>query len=274
MNYRFTCNWTDDFSLRERLLRTFFKPAGMNLVVEANHDVLIAINQDGMLSHIPYYTPTNTYCFTMEPSWSPNLRLDSKSFNRIYTHVEGRWPNAVNIPTMLPYQLLESKEELIRSTPLKTKKLSFVVSMKRGNKMYAFRLALALKLLKTSLDFDLYGHGWPVGLDERIKGPVSSKSQALAAYAYSICIENSREKNYVTEKITDCFLTGTIPIYLGCPNIQDIYDEQSYHLLEPDQAVSCIEAIVQGDTRKNPYIARDQYFAKYDLLQYVAANLR
>jgi hypothetical protein len=37
----------------------------MNLVVEENHDVLIAINQDGMLSHIPYYTPTNTYCFTM-----------------------------------------------------------------------------------------------------------------------------------------------------------------------------------------------------------------
>jgi hypothetical protein len=77
----------------------------------------------------------------------------------------------------------------------------------------------------------------------------------------------------VTEKITDCFLTGTIPIYLGCPNIQDVYDKQSYHLLEPDQAVSCIEAIVQGDTRKNPYIARDQYYAKYDLLKYVAANL-
>jgi hypothetical protein len=245
----------------------------MNLVVEESHDVLIAINQDAMLSQIPHYIPTNTYCFTMEPSWSPNLRLDSKSFNRIYTHLEGRWPNAVNIPTMLPYQLVESKDELIRSKPLKTKKLSFVVSMKRGNKMYAFRLALALKLLKTSLDFDLYGHGWPAGLDKRIKGPVSSKSQALAAYTYSICIENSREKNYVTEKITDCFLTGTIPIYLGCPNIQDVYDQQSYHLLEPDQAVSCIEAIVQGDTRKNPYIARDQYFAKYDLLKYVAATL-
>jgi hypothetical protein len=246
----------------------------MELVVEGNHDALIAINQDVMLNHIPRYTPTNTYCFTMEPSWSPNLRLDSSSFNRIYTHVEGRWPNAVNIPTMLPYQLLESKDELIRSTPMKTKKLSFVVSMKRGNTMYAFRLALALKLLKTPLDFDLYGHGWPEGLDARIKGPVSSKSRALADYTYSICIENSREKNYVTEKITDCFLMGTIPIYLGCPNIQEIYDERSYHLLDPDKAISCIESILEGDTGKNPYIGRDQFFSNYNLLTFIEKTIR
>lgn len=274
MKYRFTCNWTDDYSLRKRLLRTFFKPAGMELVVGGNHDALIAINHNDTLHHIPHYTPKNTYCFTMEPSWSPSLRLDHRSFRQIYTHVEGRWPNAVNIPTMLPYQLQESKDELIRSKPIKTKKLSFVVSMKRGNQMYNFRLALALKLLKTPLDFDLYGYGWPEGLDARIKGPVSSKSQALAAYTYSICIENSREKNYVTEKLTDCFLMGTIPIYLGCPNIQHIYDERSYHQLDPDKAISCIESILEGGTCKNPYIGRDQFFGSYNLLTFIKKTIR
>jgi hypothetical protein len=271
---RFTCNWCDDASLRARLLRTFFKPADMELVVDGSYDILIAINQDSMLDRIPEYRPETTYCFTMEPAWSAALEFDYRSFKRIYTHVEGRWPNAVNIPTMLPYHLIESKEDLIQFKPIKTKKLSFVVSTKRGVGLYGFRLALALKLLKTSLDFDLYGYGWPSGVDLRIKGPVTSKSVALAGYDYSICIENSREVNYVSEKIVDCFLTGTIPIYLGCPNIEEIYDSRSYHCIDATDPVSSIESILNGSACKQPYIARDEFFDKYDLLKFVAAHIK
>lgn len=41
---------------------------------------------------------------------------------------------------------------------------------------------------------------------------------------FHICIENSRQKNYFTEKIVDCFVTKTVPIYWGCPNINDFFD--------------------------------------------------
>jgi len=41
---------------------------------------------------------------------------------------------------------------------------------------------------------------------------------------FHICIENSKQKNYFTEKIMDCFVTKTIPIYWGCPNIGDFFD--------------------------------------------------
>lgn len=41
---------------------------------------------------------------------------------------------------------------------------------------------------------------------------------------FNIAIENSFYNNYFTEKILDCFLTKTIPIYLGCPNIEKIFD--------------------------------------------------
>lgn len=44
---------------------------------------------------------------------------------------------------------------------------------------------------------------------------------------FHICIENSRQKNYFTEKIMDCFVTETIPIYWGCPNIEDFFDTSS-----------------------------------------------
>lgn len=273
MRCRFTCNWCDDASLRARLLRTFFKPADMELVVDGSYDILIAINQDSMLGRIPEYRPETTYCFTMEPAWSAALQFDSRSFKRIYTHVEGRWPNAVNIPTMLPYHLTESKEDLIQFQPIKSKRLSYVVSAQRGAGLYGFRLALALKLLKTPLDFDLYGYGWPSAADQRIKGPVDSKSSALTDYTYSICIENCRERNYVSEKIVDCFLTGTTPIYLGCPNIEEIYDRQSYHHLDATDPIGCVESILSGPARKDPYIGRAEFFQKYDLLRFIAEKL-
>lgn len=41
---------------------------------------------------------------------------------------------------------------------------------------------------------------------------------------FSIVIENSQNKNYFTEKIVDCILLKTIPIYWGCPNISEFFD--------------------------------------------------
>lgn len=53
---------------------------------------------------------------------------------------------------------------------------------------------------------------------------IPSKLSALKDYHFSVVIENDVSTNYFTEKITDCFLTGTIPIYYGCPNIGEFFD--------------------------------------------------
>ena len=41
---------------------------------------------------------------------------------------------------------------------------------------------------------------------------------------FSVIIENSQETNYFSEKLIDCLLTRTIPIYWGCPNIEEYFD--------------------------------------------------
>lgn len=41
---------------------------------------------------------------------------------------------------------------------------------------------------------------------------------------FSISVESSSESNYFTEKLIDCLLTKTVPIYWGCPNIGDYFD--------------------------------------------------
>ena len=53
------------------------------------------------------------------------------------------------------------------------------------------------------------------------------KIDSFRPYQYSVCIENSSRENYFTEKITDCILNKTIPIYWGCSNIGDFYNSKA-----------------------------------------------
>jgi hypothetical protein len=41
---------------------------------------------------------------------------------------------------------------------------------------------------------------------------------------YSVAIESTEEVNYLSEKLIDCLITKTIPVYWGCPNISDFFD--------------------------------------------------
>jgi hypothetical protein len=43
---------------------------------------------------------------------------------------------------------------------------------------------------------------------------------------FHIAVENVRHNNWYTEKIGDAFASKTIPIYWGCPNIGDHFDER------------------------------------------------
>ena len=54
---------------------------------------------------------------------------------------------------------------------------------------------------------------------------IPSKIDALRDYMFSVSIENvSCDDNYFSEKIIDCFITGTVPIYHGCTNIGEFFD--------------------------------------------------
>jgi hypothetical protein len=52
------------------------------------------------------------------------------------------------------------------------------------------------------------------------RGAVDSKFDTLCRYTYAICFENMSMEGWVTEKIFDCLVAGTIPIYLGAPDIE------------------------------------------------------
>ena len=53
---------------------------------------------------------------------------------------------------------------------------------------------------------------------------ITFKNPLFENAKFSIAIENYSSENYLTEKVLDCFLSKTIPIYYGCPNIGEFFD--------------------------------------------------
>ena len=53
---------------------------------------------------------------------------------------------------------------------------------------------------------------------------------------YSVVVESSNEPNYFTEKLIDCLITKTIPIYWGCPNISEYFDTSYW--IEPQNILT------------------------------------
>lgn len=54
--------------------------------------------------------------------------------------------------------------------------------------------------------------------------PRNSKYPAFDDSMFHIAMENCIVRGYFSEKIVDCFIAKTLPIYYGCPNIGDFFD--------------------------------------------------
>jgi alpha-1,3-fucosyltransferase 10 len=53
------------------------------------------------------------------------------------------------------------------------------------------------------------------------RSPRSTKQQTIARYKFTFAFENSISRVYVTEKFFDPLLAGSVPVYLGAPNIEE-----------------------------------------------------
>lgn len=60
----------------------------------------------------------------------------------------------------------------------------------------------------------------------------NGEKECLFNSMFHLCSENQSVENYFTEKIIDCFLTKTIPIYWGCPNIAEYFDSDGIIFIE------------------------------------------
>lgn len=211
-----------------------------------------------------------------EPSYNKTYNQKAVKFSYPYAHIPGGvWWLEKEFDELLNLPYME-----------KTKLLSVISSGQSKFKGHRRRVKILKRFFKKHEDLaDLYGRG----IDSHIKTPSykgvvgdtgsnmtkpSSKFSVFKDYHYSLVIENGREKNYWTEKIADCLLSWSMPIYLGCPNILDYFPEKSIHILNPRRNINkqIINLISNTPTKENIIAikeAREKILNDYNIWEIV-----
>lgn len=169
--------------------------------------------------------------------------------------------------------------------PLKSKKISAIISGKRFTDGQNKRLETLLKLYSIYPDIDIYGRGLTAReFGTAYKGELNynkyCKFNGLIDYQYSLALENSSHDNYFTEKLIDCFLAWTKPLYWGCSNIRKYFPADSYAWI--DIYSPFVTEILRDEINKPVNYdalreARDLVLFKYNLwpsVQNVLENLK
>ena len=82
-----------------------------------------------------------------------------------------------------------------------------------------------------------------------------SKIEFLSSYKFSIGMENSESDGYLTEKIIDSFLAGTIPIYFGDYTIDEFINPKAFILIrDKHDILEKIEYIKKIDNDEELYL--------------------
>jgi hypothetical protein len=169
------------------------------------------------------------------------------------------------------WSVRKSYDELVNSEfPEKSRSLSWITSNKSALPGHRRRLEF-LQRMRSRLDFDLYGKGF---------APLIDKWDGLAPYRYSIAFENTSSPYYFTEKIMDCFVAGTMPIYYGSPTISEFFPAEAIVIFDPDDpdVFRKIDDIVRSDLYKQreKYLAEAKHLVlqKYNTFAYIAILIK
>ena len=176
--------------------------------------------------HVPIFLTSEPEVIVNATDW---LIENYRYFKYIITYNEAilqACPNAVKYNFGTSW-IKEADYENI-DTSLKKFKASTVVGYKNWTSGQYLRAILYRRQQEfTNFQLDIYrsNHGSPLeDISNNLLLPNNDKVYLFKEFQFSIAIENSQQPNYFTEKLIDCLITKTIPIYWGCPNISEYFD--------------------------------------------------
>ena len=201
------------------------------------------------------------------------LHTSHPGFSRVFSCHEGlSGPHRILTHPHLPWYVGRSLQEMESAPPLqKTANLSAVTSSESWLRGHRERLEF-LRRLRKAINFDWFGRGIHT---------LEDKWDGLAPYRYSLALENSCYPFYWSEKIADCFLAQTMPIYSGSPRITEYFPADSMiriDLRHPDETIEVIRKTVESDRyEKNLQAIREAralVLHQYNPLSFLAREIR
>ncbi len=134
----------------------------------------------------------------------------------------------------------------------KNKLVSMIASNKTMTYGHRFRFNIAKQLHKKH-NFDLWGNAFKT---------FKEKTEPLGEYYFSIVANNSMQDNFFTEALCDCFALKTIPIFRGCKNIGNFFNEDGIITFN---TIEELDTILENLTIEDYYKRKDAIENNYQI---------
>ena len=139
----------------------------------------------------------------------------------------------------------------------KENRVSLIASNKNQWTGHQLRHQIIREMSNTDINIrvDIMGRGYQ---------PFEHKKEGLLPYQFSIVIENCQENDYFTEKLVDCFVCKTIPIYWGASNIGEYFNVKGMFIFQTLEQLWLILRNLTGETYQemNPTIEQNHDIAR------------
>ncbi len=148
--------------------------------------------------------------------------------------------------------------EALKNTPDESNKDNYFASFISSPFNQSGRLEYLLKLSEF-IDIHHYGRfmkNTELANDQGRK----SKKEVIDRYKFVIAFENSCCPDYVTEKFFDAFVSRSVPVYLGAPNVDEYAPGDHCYInvrdyASPEELAEHLTLLVQDDTMYQQYFA-------------------
>lgn len=201
-------------------------PTGFEITTDRRH----YREANAVVFHIPQWKWQPRFLFPKKlpgqlwVAWSfeceenyPRMR-DAAFMRRFDTTMTYRLDSAVPVP-YFPYyssppELLTALSSPPQDKTARAPAVSFISSRVNSSHRREYARALA-----HDLEIDSYGKFMRNARVENDQWR-PSKLETIARYKFTLAFENAVSQDYVTEKFFDPLIAGSLPIYLGAPNVE------------------------------------------------------
>lgn len=289
---KFFCPWDSSELITKRVLAQFLTSdediENIEIVYDDSYDIAICFNH----VCVPIEKNKRYFIFPQEPDWNGSHQkilqdnvtiFGFDKFNYtggiciespMYAFYGGHGPHTDSLDVW-------NYSNMITNNFVKNKNISCSITVLNSDNgptcIYSKRVNLLNSLLNEPY-IDLYGCTTLLEKGSNVKTDFK-KINFVAPYKFSLTIENTHSKNYLTEKFYDSILTDCIPIYYGVKNLKELFPEDGYILIEDIDDIEGIKKTLQyvnnniDDIYKQKIQGakkiKQRFFKEYNLLKKV-----
>ena len=155
-------------------------------------------------------------------------------------------------------------------------KMSMILSMSRFMPGHEMRYQILERILRSDLDIHFYAEGLnKIYSDPRIKEfNWGLFNIPYEKYQTQIVIENIIDDFWATEKLTNCVIKGTLPVYYGSKKMyEEFYPENPFPMLgeNPDLNFEIIKEVYSSQEKKEGIAerAKNKLYQEMNLLEFL-----